>query len=35
MLGKDAAVESYLATSTRIRDQENMINKWLEQHGMV
>ena len=25
--GKDAAVESYLATSTRIRDQENMIKQ--------
>ena len=27
--GKDAAVESYLATSTRIRDQENMIKQML------
>ncbi len=25
--GKDAAIESYLATSTRIRDQENMIKQ--------
>ena len=27
--GKDAAVESYLATSTRIRDQEDMIKQML------
>ena len=27
--GKDAAVESYLATTTRIRDQENMIKQML------
>ena len=32
---KDAAIESYLATSARIRDQEDMIKQMLRTHGTV
>ena len=33
--GKDAAVESYLATTTRIRDQENMIKQMLWEQFVI